>query len=79
MRSSRSLVTRTTTRSRLERHHNYSLWDLWDDVKDFAHGKYPRNEAATAIYHEWLRAKGHATDEVAIVGAVIVFDEPIWQ
>jgi len=48
-------------------------------VKDFAHGKYPRNEAATAIYHEWLRAKGHATDEVAIVGAVIVFDEPIWQ
>ena len=63
----------------LERHHNYSLWDLWDDVKDFAHGKYPRNEAATAIYHEWLRAKGHATDEAAIVGTVIVFDEPIWH
>ena len=60
-------------------HDSYTVWSLWEDVQDFARGKYTRNEAATAIYHEWLRAEGYATDGVAIVGTAIVFDEPIWH
>jgi hypothetical protein len=60
-------------------HDSYTVWSLWEDVQDFARGKYPRNETATAIYHEWLRAEGHATNGVAIVGKAIVFDEPIWH
>jgi hypothetical protein len=60
-------------------HDSYTVWSLWDDVQGFARGKYPRNEAATEIYHEWLRAEGYATDGVAIVGTAIMFDKPIWH
>jgi hypothetical protein len=39
----------------LQRHQydSYTVWSLWEDVQDFARGKYPRNERATAIYYEW--------------------------